>query len=92
MSINWKKRTGNIHAIIGKHIVIIDIQVDSLFIIQDCRISKGFKRLGKFEVEKKTQKKLMGQSKEVKQNRVGVKNFDICFSIIFDCYCKGFIS
>ena len=34
----------------------------------------------------------MGQSKEIKQNQEGPKNFDICFSIIFSCHGQGLVS
>ena len=36
-----------------------------------------------------SRKKLTGESKEIKQ---GLKNFDICFSVIFSCYDQRVIS
>ena len=37
-------------------------------------------------------KKWLEQSKEIKQNWTGRKNFDICFYVIFGCYDHQFIS
>ena len=37
-------------------------------------------------------KKQIRQSKEIKQNWAGLKNFNICFCIILNCYNRSFIS
>ena len=37
-------------------------------------------------------KNLMGQSKEIKIKMERFKNFDICFSVIFNCYDQSLIS
>ena len=34
----------------------------------------------------------MGQNKEIKQIWKGLKNFDICFSVMFGCYDQSFFS
>ena len=36
--------------------------------------------------------KYFQQSRQIRQNRTGSQNFHICFCVIFDCYCQGFIS
>ena len=38
-----------------------------------------------------SQKKLMGQSKEINQNWMGPRNFDICFCVNFSCYNQSLI-
>ena len=41
---------------------------------------------------RKSHKKLIEQSKEIKQNWKGSNNFDICFYINFSCYDQSLIS
>ena len=38
-----------------------------------------------------SQTKYLEQSKEIKQNWTELKNFDMCFCILFCCYCQKFI-
>ena len=38
----------------------------------------------------KSPEKVMEQSKEIKQNWTGSKDFDICFCVIFHCYDQNF--
>ena len=40
----------------------------------------------------KSREKVMEQSKEIKQNWTGSKDFDICFCVIFTAMIKIFIS
>ena len=37
-------------------------------------------------------REISGQSKEIKQKWKGLKNFDICFFVIFSCHGQTFIS
>ena len=32
----------------------------------------------------------MEQSKEIQKNWTGLENFDICYSLLSDCYCQIF--
>ena len=38
-----------------------------------------------------SRKKYLELSKEIKQNRTGLKNFEICFFVIFGCYDQNLI-
>ena len=40
----------------------------------------------------RSRKKLIEKSIEIKRKRKGLKNFDVCFSVLFSCYDQSVIS
>ena len=48
--------------------------------------------INRYTKKLQSRKKIMGQSKEIKQKRKGPENLKICFSVIFNCYGQVLIS
>ena len=59
---------------------------------QSIEVRTKLEGVGKSCPHKQPQKKLMGQSKEIKQNWTGLRNCNICFCVIFSFCDKSLFS